>query len=43
MKFGLYAVDLATKRRVKRRSVDVMAKIIEEGCVSEELLKRYAP
>ncbi|RLF01828.1 MAG: glycoside hydrolase family 1 protein [Thermoprotei archaeon] len=43
MKFGLYAVDLATKRRVKRRSVDVMAEIIEEGCVSEELLKRYAP
>ena len=39
----MYAVDFATKRRAKRRSVDVMAKIIEEGCVSEELLERYAP
>lgn len=42
MKFGLYAVDLLTKKRIKRGSVDVMAKIIEENAVSEQLLEKYS-
>ena len=42
MKFGLYAVDLASKKRIKRESVDVMAKIIEENTVTEELIKKYS-
>ncbi|MEZ0346208.1 MAG: beta-galactosidase BgaS [Infirmifilum sp.] len=39
MKFGLYAVDLSSKRRIKRPSADLLAKIIAEGHVPEERVR----
>ena len=39
MKFGLYAVDLETKKRLKRPSADLMATIIREGHVPDETVK----
>lgn len=35
MRFGLFEVDLKTKERRKRRSADILAKIIEEGSVEK--------
>ncbi len=40
MRFGLYAVDLETKERIKRPSADVMATIIREGTVPDEYTRR---
>jgi len=34
MKFGLYGVDLETKERIPRGSVDIMRRIIENKTVS---------
>jgi len=31
MKFGLYAVDLSTKKRIKRKSAEVYKEIVEMG------------
>jgi len=36
MKFGLYAVDLSTKKRIKRRSAEMYRKIVEMGEVPKE-------
>jgi len=40
MRFGLYAVDLETKRRLKRPSADLMATIIREGTVPDEYVRK---
>jgi len=39
MKFGLYAVDLQTKRRIARKSATIYKKIIENGQVTDEIEK----
>uniref|UniRef100_A0A7J3X4K2 Glycoside hydrolase family 1 protein n=1 Tax=Thermofilum pendens TaxID=2269 RepID=A0A7J3X4K2_THEPE len=39
MRFGLFHVDLETKRRAKRPSADLLARIIAEGAVPEDSLK----
>jgi beta-glucosidase/6-phospho-beta-glucosidase/beta-galactosidase len=35
MKFGLYAVDLESKKRIKRKSTNVYKKIIESKETTE--------
>ncbi|MGC8835731.1 MAG: family 1 glycosylhydrolase [Infirmifilum sp.] len=39
MKFGLYAVDLESKKRIRRPSADVLAEIIREGYVPDKYVK----
>ncbi|MCC6039932.1 MAG: family 1 glycosylhydrolase, partial [Thermofilum sp.] len=40
MRFGLFHVDLQTKRRTKRPSADLLARVIAEGTVPEEAIKK---
>lgn len=39
MRFGLFHVDLESKRRVKRPSADVFARVISESTVPDDVLK----
>ncbi|MEM2597489.1 MAG: beta-galactosidase BgaS [Thermofilum sp.] len=40
MKFGLFHVDLETKKRVKRPSANLLARVISEGAVPDEALRK---
>ncbi|MEM2245724.1 MAG: family 1 glycosylhydrolase, partial [Thermofilum sp.] len=40
MKFGLFHVDLETKKRVKRPSANLLARVISEGAVPDEVLRK---
>jgi beta-glucosidase/6-phospho-beta-glucosidase/beta-galactosidase len=40
MKFGLCAVDLKTKKRIKRKSADVYKKIVENQEITEAGLQK---
>jgi beta-galactosidase len=41
MKFGLYTVDLKTKKRTARKSAEIYRSIIESGEVTEGIEKRF--
>ncbi|RJS83373.1 glycoside hydrolase family 1 protein [Candidatus Bathyarchaeota archaeon] len=43
MKFGLYSVDLETKRRSARRSARLLKKIIEEGGITRKVEREVNP
>ncbi|ABL78509.1 beta-galactosidase BgaS [Thermofilum pendens] len=40
MRFGLFEVDLSSKRRVKRPSADLFARIVSEGTVPDEAVRK---
>jgi len=41
MKFGLIEVNLKTKKRIPRKSYEILRKIIMDKSVSEDLVKKY--
>jgi len=42
-RFGLWGLDVATQRRIHRKSVDLYARICKENSVSSEMVRQYAP
>jgi beta-glucosidase len=42
-RFGLWGLDLATRTRIHRRSVDVYAAICKENGISSEMVAKYTP
>jgi beta-glucosidase len=42
-RFGLWGLDIATQKRIRRPSVDMYAAICKENGISSEMVKKYAP
>jgi len=42
-RFGLWGLDVATQKRIRRSSVDMYAAICKENGISSEMVHKYAP
>ncbi len=42
-RFGLWGLDTATQKRIRRPSVDLYAEICKENGISSEMVRKYAP
>jgi beta-glucosidase len=42
-RFGLWGLDVATQKRIRRRSVDMYAAICKENAITSDMVKKYAP
>ncbi|MBN2257736.1 MAG: glycoside hydrolase family 1 protein [Anaerolineaceae bacterium] len=42
-RFGLWGLDVATQKRIRRPSVDLYASICKENALSSDLVQKYAP
>jgi beta-glucosidase len=42
-RFGLWGLDVATQKRIRRKSMDVYASICKDNGISSEMVKKYVP
>jgi beta-glucosidase len=42
-RFGLWGLDVATQKRIRRKSVDVYASICKENGISSDMVEKYVP